>query len=94
MALIGIFALALAAQSATSPNEAPGYSNGPFNLVLRWGEGSPVIVRYENRDRCEVAALEAWSQGMASVDEKTGKETKLDPAVSGANAPYAFCIPG
>jgi hypothetical protein len=41
----------------------PGYDVGPFNLILHWGNGTPVIVRYENRARCEMAALEVDIQG-------------------------------
>lgn len=73
--------------------EAPGYSNGPFNLVLRWGFGSPAVVRYESRQRCETAALMVAVERGARVDEKTGRPIATDVAVSGANAPYAFCIP-
>lgn len=74
--------------------EAPGYSKGPFNLVLRWGQGSPVVIRYETRDRCETAALMAYVQGDATVVGKGKPNAPPAPQVSGTNRPYGFCIPG
>jgi len=77
-----------------APQETPGYSTGAFNLVLRWGPGSPVVVRYESRARCEMAAVMVITQHDPSLDGKTGKLVEPDPSVSRANAPSAFCIPG
>lgn len=76
--------------------EAPGYSQGPFNLVLRWGAGAPVVIRYDNRARCELAALAAATTGDAigsELDDK-GRVRPAPVQVRGANAPFAFCIPG
>ena len=78
--------------AAALSQEAPGYSEGPFNLVLRWGEGPPVVVRYESRARCETAALMVLVQRDATVERDVVRQPA--PEVSGANAPYAFCIPG
>lgn len=65
---------------------------GPYNLVLRWGQGGPVIVRYENQERCDMAAVTAWAQASDLVLDN-GKIEKADPAVTGQNKPFAFCIP-
>lgn len=84
--MIGIAMLLLA-------QAAPGYSDGPFNLVLRWGQGAPVVVQYENRARCESASLMVLMERDARVDQRTGKAMPVDQSVAGTNAPYAFCIP-
>lgn len=67
---------------------------GPYNLILRWGGGPPIAIHYQDKERCELAALQVWSENHLAIDDDTGKEIKPDPEVSGANSPYAFCIPG
>jgi len=81
---------------AAHAQEVPGYSQGPFNLILRWSGGSPVVIRYDTRERCEMAALMAVVQGDALIQEVDGRgrPRQPDPQVRGPNAPYAFCIPG
>jgi hypothetical protein len=74
--------------------EAPGYSLGPFNLVLRWGNGAPVVVRYESRARCEMAAVMVVTQPDAIYQGKGKADIQPSSLVSGENAPWAFCIPG
>lgn len=90
---IGYRMLLMFIAAALAP-EAPGYSVGPFNLVLRWGEGSPVVIRYSNRERCEMAALSAFALGDAEVNGPGRPDTPPAPEVSGVNRPYGFCIPG
>lgn len=80
--------------AAALAQEAPGYSQGPFNLIVRWGDSSPVVVRYESRARCEMAAVMVISQGFVEVVDGGKREIPPDPKVSGSNHPYAFCIPG
>jgi hypothetical protein len=84
------------AQVRQQSQEAPGYSIGPFNLIIRWGAGSPVAIRYDNRQRCELAAVEVDTQGDAFADEIDARGNPIPPneKVRGANAPWAFCIPG
>ena len=80
--------------AAALAQEATGYSQGPFNLVIRWGNSSPVVVRYETRSRCEMAALMVISQCFVKIVDDGKREIQPDPKVSGPNQPYAFCIPG
>lgn len=80
--------------AAALSQEAPGYSQGSFNLVLRWGTEAPVVVRYESRARCETAALMVIVQNNVIVGENGKPDVAPDPLVSGTNRPYAFCIPG
>jgi hypothetical protein len=86
--MIGLLTAALLTQ------EAPGYSQGPFNLVLRWGSGAPVVIRYETRARCETAAVMVITQPDTTVQGKGRPDIPASPQVKGANAPWAFCIPG
>lgn len=82
--------------AAVLAQEAPGYSAGPFNLIIRWGGTPPVVVRYETKARCEMAALMVVVQGDSMVQQVDGKGT-VQPAakqVHGPNSPWAFCIPG
>jgi hypothetical protein len=74
----------------------PGYDVGPFNLILHWGNGTPVIVRYENRARCEMAALEVDIQGglLGKAIRSDGTVIEPEVPVTGENTPWAFCIPG
>lgn len=65
---------------------------GPYNLVIRWGGGSPVIVSYIDQSRCELAAVTVMAQRDPIVNGG-GKTQPVPPETSGANAPYAFCIP-
>ena len=62
-------------------------------LVLRWGEGAPVLIRYSDLKRCEAAAFSVMLEGDSRV-VSGGKPQPLPPAVAGINKPYAFCIPG
>jgi hypothetical protein len=73
----------------------PEYGKGPFNLILRWGEGAPIVIRYESRERCETAELivDTQSQIMFQEVDDNGKPMKTYPTVNGPNAPWAFCIP-
>lgn len=75
---------------------APGYDVGPFNLILRWGGGPPLVIRYENRARCELAALQVDLQGglLGKALRYDGTVIEPEAPVSGANTPWAFCIPG
>jgi hypothetical protein len=86
-----VVALLLAAILA---QEAPGYSQGPFNLVIRWGSGSPVVVRYDTRARCEMAAVMVLAQRDVIVQGRGKPGIPPSREVTGPNAPYAFCIPG
>ena len=72
--------------------EAPGYSEGPFNLILRWGATTPVVIRYETRARCEMAAVMVVTQQDDTL--ANGKRIEASPLVRAPNALYAFCIPG
>jgi hypothetical protein len=65
---------------------------GPYNLVLRWGSGSPLVVRYIDQSRCELAAGTVLAQRDPIVD-RSGRARPVPPETSGANAPYAFCVP-
>jgi hypothetical protein len=79
---------------AALAQEAPGYSAGPFNLVIRWGNGSPIVAKYETRKRCELAAVGVLVQGDIIVGQNGKPDIQPSPQVTGANKPYAFCIPG
>lgn len=65
---------------------------GPYNLVLRWGQGAPVVVRYESQERCDMAAVTAWAQGNDAILDD-GRVVPADIAVTGQNRPHAFCVP-
>lgn len=66
---------------------------GPYNLVIRWGDGAPVVVHYIDQARCEAAAVTVFAQRDPVVDGN-GKIRPVPRETAGANAPYAFCIPG
>lgn len=73
-----------------------GYDVGPFNLILHWGNGTAVVIRYVNRARCEMAALQVDLQGGLFGKELRNDGTVIEPEapVSHENTPWAFCIPG
>lgn len=83
-------------QVAQRGPEDPDYGIGPFNLIVRWGSSAPLAIRYENRARCELAALMVAIEGDALGNEidQGGARIPAHPKVRGENAPWAFCIPG
>lgn len=85
------FALALAQVDAGNPYWK--YVPGPFNLIVKWGPGAPMAIRYETAQRCELAAVQVLSEGDPIVG-KDGKPRPVPPQFQGPNRPYAFCVPG
>jgi hypothetical protein len=67
---------------------------GPSNLIIRWGASSPVVVKYETLERCEYAAVGVIVQGLVKVGQNGKPDIQPSPQLTGANKPYAFCIPG
>lgn len=86
-------ALALMFAQIDAGNPYWKYGPGPFYLVARWGNGPPVVIRYETAKRCEMAAAQILSEGDPIVS-LNGKPSPVPPLLQGPNRPYAFCIPG
>lgn len=63
-------------------------TGGPFNLILRWGNGTAIAIRYENGDRCEMAVHELRLVGRVVNEKGTVSVPNADNEIS------AFCVPG
>jgi hypothetical protein len=74
-------AVALSLAQVSAPSRA-------YYLIVKWGAGSPIAIRYESRQSCERAAD-------AVIDQSDSKNKPTLPLifVEGANMPWAFCIP-
>ena len=72
------------------PNPYGQYS--PHNLILRWGPGAPVSIRYDDQKKCEAAAVSVAAKGDTLV-LPDGRREPPPADQSGSNRPAAFCIP-
>jgi len=61
---------------------------GSFYLILKWGPGAPLAIKYDSLQSCERAADAVGRQ--RSNDKQTTIPLTM---VEGPNIPWAFCIP-
>lgn len=79
--------------SETASGTSSRSKEGPWNLIIKWGNGSPIVIKYQSLERCNLAELSVIVQRDPRFNEQTDKIIPVDPAVENSNAPYAFCIP-